>query len=123
MSYWTDYTLTVRKVKNEKAFESLKAVLRKYDIINYALDEGEFEQEHNEAVFYPFEETTWYRHSEDMVMISERFPKMYFELSGIGEAAGDYWKEYYHDGDIEMCRGEVVYEQPKKVQWQDLIVI
>ena len=56
-----------------------------------------------------------------MVAVAEKFPKMYFELEGVGEEFGDFWKEYYHDMDIETCRGEIVYEQPKKVQWTELV--
>ena len=123
MGYYTDHTLTVRKVKNEEEFNKLNEYLKEKEIINYAIQEGDYDPNHQEAIFYPYDSVKWYDHSEAMVGVAEKFPKMYFELEGAGEEFGDFWKEYYHDMDIEYCRGEIVYEQPKKVAWQDLLVI
>ena len=129
MGYYTQYTLEVRKIKNEAQFNELVDELRSRELIGYAFDDGHYpatissiNHKYNDAIFYSYDECKWYDHAEDMVVISEKFPNMYFELSGEGEAFGDYWKEYYHDGDIEECRGEIVYEQPKKVQWQELVM-
>lgn len=123
MNYYTAYKLTVRKLKSKEQFVELSNFLKEKEIIGYALCDGSYDPDHREAVFYPFEQVTWYKHAEDMVMIAESFSKLYFELEGVGEDIGDFWKEYYHDMDIEYCRGEVVYEQPKKVAWQELVVI
>ena len=119
--YHTEYYLTVRKVKNSQQFDELSEELKKYDLLYYAFDSGTYTEKNGEAFFCPFEGVTWFNHAADMIMISEKFPKMYFELEGIGEEYGDFWKEYYHDGECEVCRGEVVFEQPKKVQWTELI--
>ena len=123
MGYYTDHTLIVRKIKNEEQFEELNTYLKEKELINYAFCDGDYDPNHQEAIFYTYDSVKWYDHSEAMVDVAEKFPKMYFELEGAGEEFGDFWKEYYHDMDIEYCRGEIVYEQPKKVQWQDLLVI
>lgn len=121
MGYHTEHNLTVRNVRSEKEFEKLSNLLKEMELIGYAFSEGEYIPNNYEAYFPCYEDCKWYEHSEQMVGIAEEFPTMYFELEGIGENFGDFWKEYYHDMDIEVCRGEIVYEQPKKVQWTELI--
>ena len=121
MGYYTDYTLTARKIKNRNQFEELNNFLKDKEIINYALMDGSYKDNNHEAVFNCYDSVKWYNHSEDMVMIAEKFPNIYFMLEGAGEEFGDWWREYYHDMDIEQCRGDIVYEQPKKVQWTELI--
>lgn len=131
MGYYTEYTLEVRKIKNEEQFQELVEELKAHDLIGYAFDEGHFpaipytnlreRNKSHEALFYPYDEAKWYDHSAVMIMISEKFPNMYFELSGVGEDFGDFWKEYYHDGEVEECAGEIVYAQPKRIQWDKLM--
>lgn len=121
MGYYTEYNLTVRRVKNKERFNELQNTLKSKEIIGYALYEGDYDEHHKEATFSCYDSVKWYTHSEDMVYIAEKYPEMYFELDGSGEEFGDFWKEYYHDMDIEQCHGEIVYEQPKKVQWNELI--
>ena len=123
MSYDTEFKLTARKLRNKDQFDKLVEELTRKDILHYALDEGHYDEMHHEAEFYPTEGVHWYQHAEDMVGIAESFPNVYFELEGVGETFGDFWKEYYHDMDVERCFGEIVYEQPKKVKWNDLLVI
>lgn len=117
----TQYSLNVRKVRNEQEFDILVNELTRREIIRYALDNGFYYPHMKEASFGSYDPVRWNNHVQDMVMISEQFPAMYFELEGAGEPIGDFWKEYYHDGEVEYCRGEIVYEQPKKVQWTELV--
>ena len=121
MGYYTEYSLTARKVRNQTQFEEIHEELRKRDLIGYAFDSGTYDDKNHEAVFGCYDSAKWYEHSKDMIMIAEKFPNVYFELEGEGEEYGDFWREYYHDMDIEFCRGEIIFEQPKKVQWKDLI--
>ena len=121
MGYCTDYSLNVRKIQNKLQFNELVEYLKEKDLIGYAFDKGDYDDKHHEASFWPFDTVKWCKHAEDMVDIAEHFPNMYFELEGAGESFGDFWREYYHDMDIEYCRGEIIYEQPKKIQWTELI--
>lgn len=121
MGYCTDHNLTVRKIKSEERFKELLDYMKSKDLIHYAFDDGRYNEKRHEAEFLCYDSVKWYNHTVDMLHIAEKFPEMYFELEGNGEDFGDFWKEYYHDMDIEYCRGEIVYEQPKKVQWQQLI--
>ena len=121
MSYMTDYKLTVRNIETLTFFKDLVDVMKQKDLIRYAFDDGNYDDKHKEAVFLPYERVTWTDHVNDMMFLAEKFPKMYFKLEGIGESFGDVWCQYYHDMDIEACHGEIVFEQPKKVQWTELI--
>ena len=121
--YCTQYALTARCLENKSQYKELVEELEKRDLVRYAFDDGIYSDRHNykEAKFYPYEAVGWGDHAKDMVMLSEKFSNVYFELSGDGEDFGDFWKEYYHDGECEFCRGEIVYEQPRKVQWDKLL--
>ena len=121
MGLYTDYSLVVRGIKNEKKFEELQEELENKELILYAFQNGAYDVKNHEAYFPSYEDTTWRDHSKTMVMISEKFPKMTFELECVGNNYTRFWKEYYHDGVVETCDGDVVYAQPKRVQWNDLI--
>ena len=121
MSYMTDYKLTVRNVETLTFFKDLVDAMKQKDLIHYAFNDGDYDQKGMEAVFLPYERVTWTDHVTDMMFLAEKFPKMYFNLEGIGESFGDVWCLYFHDMDIESCHGEIVFEQPKKVQWTELV--
>lgn len=53
--------------------------------------------------------TKWYDHEEDTKAFSTRFPEFVFKLEGEGEASGDLWHKYFHNGTMQICRGEIVY--------------
>ena len=121
MGHFTNYTLEVRNIRDKGQFEDLVEELRKREILNYALCMGSYNDKRRDAYFPDYDSVKWYEHVENMVAIAEKFPNMYFLLEGAGEEFGDFWREYYHDMDIETCTGEIIYEQPKKIQWTELI--
>ena len=55
-------------------------------------------------------EIKWYEHERHMRKYSTRYPKHLFELRGAGEENGDLWIEYYKNGQMQRCRGKVVYD-------------
>ena len=120
MGYYTEHSLTVREIKDKEQFAELEKELKNMGLIGYAFEDGDYHDNIHEAYFGTYDEVKWYEHPEDMVGIAEMFPNMYFMLEGTGEEFGDFWREYYHDMDVESCRGEIIYEQPKKVQWTEL---
>ena len=119
--YCTKFILEVRNIKNEKEYNKLLEYLTEKDLMGYAFEKGAYIDFTHEAVFCPFEEVEWKDHAAVMVVMSEKFPKMTFELTGDGQSYGDLWKEYYHDGKVECCSGDIIYEQPKKIQWNELV--
>ena len=121
MPYMTDYKLTVRNIETSTLFKDLVDAMKQKDLIHYAFSDGDYSEKDKEAVFLPYERVTWTDHVIDMMFLAEAFPKMYFNLEGIGESFGDVWCLYFHDMDIESCAGEIVFEAPKKVQWTELV--
>ena len=48
------------------------------------------------------DEIKWYDHKSDMRMYSKQYPEITFIISGVGEEEGDYWKEYYLSGKLNI---------------------
>lgn len=122
MGYYTRYSLNVRNIRTEEQFKNLEKTLKMYDLIRYVFETGFYDPKHNEAEFQCYEEQKWIDHERDMEEIAEKFPDMYFRLNGIGQDIGDYWCEYYHNNQSENCIGEIVYEQPRKIEWDKELV-
>ena len=118
---FTYFDLTVRKVKDLQQFNEICKALEDKDLTRYVFWTHLYDCDKHEGNFNYFDCVQWINHVEDMVMIAEKFPNVYFELECRSEDCKTFWKEYYHDMDIEVCQGEIVYEQPKKVQWTELI--
>lgn len=117
MGYYTEHTLTVKRLDNKKQFEELEQELKEKEILRYAVCEGEYSEDLHEAYFSCYDSVKWYDHEKDMAEIAEKFPNVYFELEGNGEEFGDFWREYYHGLISETCRGEIIFEKPTKVYW------
>lgn len=117
----TYFNLTVRKVKNEKQHKEISTAINNEGLHGYAFWDEYYDEKTHESFFSNYDSVNWFEHSKDMVMLAEQFPNAYFELSCQGEDSETFWKEYYHDMDVEVCHGEIVYEQPKKVQWTELV--
>ena len=54
----------------------------------------------------------WYDHDKDMLALSKAFPNIVFVLTGEGEERDDNWISYYKNGQMETCRGTIVYDEP-----------
>lgn len=122
MGYYTEYSLKVRNISSADN-EKLMDILKEKDLIGYVFWDSYYDEHHDEAEFSSYEEQKWYDYETDMDEISKKFPNAVFELSGEGEEYGDYWHEYFKNGRHECCRGEIVYETPKEIQWNNLLVI
>ena len=122
MGYSTDYSLTVRPVKNETEFNDLKAVLsmEKFNLIYYAFDSGWYTEKDHTAYFYTYDSVKWYNNRDDMIEISKRFPNMVFMLEGQGELPGDMWKCYFKNGEWEMCEAVIHMPEPGFIHWPEV---
>ena len=115
----TNYSLVVRNVKNMEQYELLSSAIEEFDLEKYVFDTGAYFSKEKEAIFSTWEEQSWPSHHGQMIIISEKFPKMTFELT---MQEGDcFSKTYYKDGSFENCIGEVIFEQPKKIEWDKLL--
>jgi len=115
-----NYSLTVRNVANINDFQVLSERLEEFDLTRYVFDTGAYFKKQKEAIFKTWEEQEWQNYNDCMIMLSEKLPEMTFELTvQMGE---QFWKIYYKDGIAETCFGTVIFETPKKIAWDSLLV-
>ena len=65
------------------------------------------------------ESCKWYKHDEDMINFSIKFPDTLFELHREGEESGDIEKVYYRNGKSQSCKARIVFEEydERKMKW------
>lgn len=95
MGYYTQYTLDVVELYDEKEKDVILAYASLSDICNSY-------HQHGDKYDLSFGDTTddikWYGHHEDMLKLSIAFPDVAFSLHGVGEEQGDEWIAYYKAG-------------------------
>jgi len=116
----TNYSLAIRNVKSIDQYQQLCRILEAMDLINYVFEKGNYYQNSKEATFGCCEEQNWESCFGQMINISEMFPQMIFELTMQQE--DNFSRVYFKDGSSETCYGEVIYEAPKKIAWESLVV-
>ena len=114
-----NYSLVVRNVRCHSQYLLLSSAIEEFDLEKYVFDTGAYFSKENEAIFSTWEEQNWTNYHSQMIILSERFPKMTFELT---VQDGDcFSRTYYKDGTFEVCIGEVIYERPKEIEWDKLL--
>ena len=117
-----NYSLCVRNVKNFKEYVDLSDTLKEYDLINYVFEDGFYCESAKEAVFKCWEEQMWSRSKGQMIIISEKYPHMVFELTcTVADEQYNSYKLYFKDGQDECCPGDIIYAAPVKIPWDSLI--
>ena len=81
-----------------------------FDETNINIENFKAEFEKLTDYFFPLGTVTWYNWSEDMAKISRNYPNILFTLSGEGEEAGDLWKAYFKDGNVQECKAIITFE-------------
>jgi len=109
-----NYTLIVHDVKDKDQSEMLSATLKEMDLIYYVFDDVAYFAGNHEALFDSWEEQSWDSFNGQMIILSEKFSKMVFELTV--QTYDRFMKIYYKNGESETCIGEVIYETPKKIK-------
>lgn len=51
----------------------------------------------------------WYNHQDELKRFSLLHPEALFKLSGEGEESGDIWREYYQNGQMQLCKAQIVF--------------
>lgn len=92
MGYYTRYEIDMKPDLPE-----VSAAIEADDYMAYAI--GRYSQE-----------CKWYDHEAHMQTLSQRFPDVLFELSGVGEEAGDMWRKYFKAGKMQTCPAQITYE-------------
>ena len=115
----TDFSLVVRNVKDFEEFEKLNKVLDQEDLFRYVFDEGKYYKKEKEAIYDSWEEQKWLYYEGEMIIVSEKFPDMTFELTCQDKER--FWRVYFKDGQTELCIGEITFEKPKQIVWDQLL--
>jgi len=115
-----NYSLVVRNVKNLEEFQKLSDSIEELDLYRYVFDTGAYYKKEKEAIFCCWEQQEWRNYEGQMIILSEKYPKMTFELTC--EEQQTFWRIYFKDGTTETCIGSVVFEKPKKIEWDSLSV-
>ena len=115
-----NYSLVVRNVKNIDLYHQLSRLLEAMDLIKYVFNSGSYDIKTKEAIFDSWEEQKWDSFFGQMVNLSEMLPKMTFELTM--QDGDSFSRMYFKDGISETCYGEVIYEAPKKIKWDSLVI-
>jgi len=118
-----NFSLCVRNVKSFKEYYQLSETLKEYDLIKYVFEDGVYLDAGKEAVFRSWEPQTWAANEGQLIIISEKYPHMSFELTCTSaEGELNSYRMYFKDGQTEFCCGDIVYEAPRKIPWEDLVV-
>lgn len=111
MGYCTYFTIDVYKSKKEiNIVDVLEFVKEKIEELS------DYDFELVDSTLCSGERIKWYSHKEDMLKISIEASKKFddtdlvFMVTGEGEEAPDFWREYFKNGKMQTCCSEVVYE-------------
>ena len=100
MGYYTNYTLEINADDSEK--ESLDELLNSEDFCDYSPLQLFIDGEADSC--------KWYEYDQDMLRLSEMFPKTLFILHGIGEEYDDVWKHYFKNGKSKYISARLVFD-------------
>jgi len=99
MGYYTVYNLVIDTDEDDETDQKV------YDYIEKEYD---LHFDNNGGIY-----DKWYDHEEQMMDISEKFPKYVFKLYGYGEDATDIWAKYFQNGEIQNDPVEIIYPECK----------
>ena len=119
MGYYTYFSMEARKIKDKDEYEAIIEELKEDELYgdNGIFCESEYYEYDHEASFRVCDEAKWYDHTYDMMKFSKIFPNVVFKLHGDGEERDDMWDEYYHNGEVEECRVQIIYPEPCSIEW------
>ena len=86
----------------------------KLEVLSGDVDENELAVLFEKITDYPYDmledDMKWYDHKKHMVTISREYPNAIFELSGEGEEAGDLWKQYFKNGEMQVAEAKITFD-------------
>ena len=113
MGYYSTYDLEVQNVTKEEAdriaewIEDRKLCIDP-DYYDCKGENGYYEFSHTDIM-------KWYEYEEDMIELSQQFPRAIFRLCGAGDDRCDIWHCYFKNGESEFCPGIIRYDKPEVI--------
>ena len=114
------YSLVVRNIKDFDECNKLSEEIERLDLRRYVFDECAYYKKEHEVIFTRCEPEEWQYYEKQMEDLSRKFPDFTFELSCSENM--NHWREYYKNGETEFCAGDIVYERPRQIPWDELLV-
>lgn len=102
MGYETRFKLIALTNRNYSQRDYLK-VLAEINPREFSPNAESFKEEFEEP-------RKWYDYKDDMKILSLAFPTTYFLLYGVGEEQGDVWKAYFYNGEIQIIKALLIFE-------------
>lgn len=93
MGYNTNYSLTIIEDGHQN------------DDINYKVEIKNL----TDYIDLFSEQIKWYKHQNDMLKLSKKYPKTTFLLEGQGDGSDDIWREYYKDNKMLRQIAEITF--------------
>jgi hypothetical protein len=58
----------------------------------------------------------WYSWKEDFERVSRTYPRVLFEVNGIGEDKDDQWRARIRDGVSEIIQAKIIFDEFQKIK-------
>lgn len=110
MGYETIFSLSISG--NNKDKSQVNAYLKKPDnpkfhgLLNLETIEGFIVESYNKTCI-----AKWYDWESDMRKFSTLFPKVVFNLHGLGEDSEDMWIAHFRNGKMHLCKAVITYPE------------
>jgi hypothetical protein len=107
MGYYTQYTIKISGADNANQMVKIAQDLElgnDYEVSNCG-----------SALLTCFEEK-WYGWKEDFERVSRTYPRVLFEVNGIGEDKDDQWRARIRNGESEVIRARIVFDEFQKIK-------
>jgi hypothetical protein len=105
VGYHTNFDITITGIDN--ANQAVK-IAKGYDLCDYDVsDDGKTLTCNTHG--------KWYAWEEDSVKLSKNYPRILIEISGEGENNDDIWKARIRNGQSEVIKAKIVFDDFKVV--------
>ena len=118
MGYYTNFKLTLMDTgigddisPNSEIYKKIREVFN----VTFGTDnDSDFDYLVEEGC-----EWKWYSWKEDMKIIAELFPDVFFELEGEGEDRDDWWRANFMGNKFCIRRAKIIPPEDQKLVWEE----
>jgi hypothetical protein len=98
MGYYTNFKLKI--ISNPNSLPENPIFSRLEEISGY----GGIEEYGGELY-----DVKWYNHEEDLILLSEEYDELVFQLDGKGEENGDIWRKFFKNGKYSFSQAIITF--------------
>jgi hypothetical protein len=105
MGYYTDFEITVTGIDNVN-----QAVKISNDYMLY-----DYDVSGDGKTLTSYTNEKWYGWKEESIALSKKYPRILIEINGTGEESEDIWKARVRNGECEVIKAKIVFDDFKIV--------